>query len=108
MPSGFQSRASALVSLLIMIAALLLPVPTPWSGTVAVPLIILFATGCKPPRKWGGWVAAAMVPYFCIALGEVIANPEERLMAGLLAVCATITFFAALDFNRRTGVSLRS
>jgi len=108
MPAGLLSRATALVSLLIMIAVLLLPVPTPWSGTVAVPLIILFAAGCKPPRKWGGWVAVTMVPYFCIALGEVIANPAERFMAGLLAVCATIAFFAALDFNRRTGVSLRS
>ncbi len=108
MPAGKLSRSIALAGLLVMIAALLLPAPTPWSGTVAVPLIVLCATGFKPPQKWGGWVAAAMVPYFCISLGEVIANPAGRLEAILLASCAMIIFFAVLDFNRRTGVNLRS
>ena len=108
MPAGAFSRGIAVAGLLVMIAALLLPVPTPWSGTVAVPLIVLFATGLKPPRKWGGWVAAAMVPYFCIALAEVIADPTGRFVAGLLAGGAMVVFFAALDFTRRTGVSLRS
>jgi len=56
----------------------------------------------------GGWVAAAMVPYFCIALAEVIADPTGRFVAGLLAGGAMVVFFAALDFTRRTGVSLRS
>jgi len=94
--------------LLVMTAALLLPAPTPWSAIVSVPLIIFFVTGLKPPRKWGGWVAAAMVPYFCIALGEVVADPTERFVAGLLAGGAMIVFFAALDLMRRKGVSFRS
>jgi len=89
MPAGTFSRGMAVAGLLVMIAALLLPVPTPWSGT-------------------GGWVAAAMVPYFCIALAEVIADPTGRFVAGLLAGGAMVVFFAALDFTRRTGVSLRS
>ncbi len=108
MPAGTISRGIALVGLLIMIAVLFLPRPTPWSGTIAVPLIVLFVTGVRPPRKWGGWVAAAMVPYFCIALGEVIANPAGRFETGLLAACAMIIFFAVLDFSRRTGVSFRN
>ena len=108
MPAGTVSRRIALTGLLIMIAALLLPRPTPWSGTVAVPLLVIAAIGLKPPRKWGGWVAAAMVPYFCFSLGEVIANPNGRFVTGLLAGSAMIVFFAVLDFSRRTGVSLRS
>jgi uncharacterized membrane protein len=75
---------------------------------VSIPLIALFMTGLKPPRKWGGWVAAAMVPYFCIALAEVVADPTGRFVTVLLAGGAMIVFFAALDFTRRTGVSLRS
>jgi len=108
MPAGTVSRSIAMAALLIMTAGLLLPVPTAWSGLVAVPLIIFFITGLKPPRKWGGWVAAAMVPYFCIALGEVVADPTERFVTGLLAGGAMIVFFAALDLMRRTGVSFRS
>ncbi len=108
MPKGTFSRGIALAGLLIMIGVLVLPRPTAWTGTVAVPLILLFATGLKPPRKWGGWVAAAMVPYFSVALGEVIANPASRIAASLLAGGAMIVFFAALDIGRRTGVSLRS
>jgi len=49
-----------------------------------------------------------MVPYFCIALAEVIADPTGRFVAGLLAGGAMVVFFAALDFTRRIGVSLRS
>jgi len=108
MPAGAFSRGITLAGLLVMISALLFPMPTPWTGTVAVPLIALCVAGLKPPRKWGGWVAVSMVPYFCIALGEVIANPTERFISSLLAGCAMIVFFAALDFMRRTGVSLRS
>ena len=108
MPAGTISRGIALAGLLIMIGALLLPKPSAWSGTVSVPLIILCLTGLKPPRKWGGWVAAAMVPYFCIALGELIANPASRLTTSLVAGGATIVFFAAIDIGRRTGISLRS
>jgi uncharacterized membrane protein len=108
MPAGFVSRGIAMAALLTMVAALLLPMPTAWSGFVAIPLIVLFVTGLKPPRKWGGWVAAAMVPYFSIALGEVVADPTERFVPGLLAGGAMIVFFAALDYMRRTGVSLRS
>jgi len=108
MPAGIFSRCIALTGLLVMIATLLLPMPSAWSGTVAVPLFVLFVTGLKPPRKWGGWVAVAMVPYFAIALGEVIANPSGQFATSLLAGCTMIVFFSALDFSRRTGVSLRS
>jgi len=107
MPAGTLPRGIALAGLLVMIAVLLLPTPTPWTGTVAVPLVVFSLAGLKPPRKWGGWLAAAMVPYFCVALGEVIANPVSRTATSILAGGAMIVFFAALDFGRRTGVSLR-
>lgn len=108
MAAGTVSRGIALAGLLLMIGALLLPMPTPWSATVSVPLIVLCVTGLKPPRKWGGWVAAAMVPYFSISMGEMIANPASRFVTSLLTICAVIVFFAGLDIGRRTGVSLRS
>ena len=101
------SRLIALVTLLMMCAVLLLPVPTAWTGFVSVPLLCLFITGIRPPRKWGGWAAAFMVPYFCISLGEVIANPAEYLTAALVAGGAMIEFFFGLDSTRRAGISLR-
>ena len=108
MPAGTVSRGITMAVLLAMTTVLLFPAPTPWSGLVAVPLIVFFVTGLKPPRKWGGWVAVTMVPYFCIALGEVVADPTGRIVSGLLAGGATIVFFAALDSMRRSGISLRS
>jgi uncharacterized membrane protein len=102
-----RSRFIALVTLLSMTALLLWPAPTAWTAFVAAPLACLFLAGLRPPRKWGGWAAVVMVPYFCIALGEVIANPAEYLTAALLAGGAMIVFFFALDFTRRSGISLR-
>lgn len=103
-----RSRIIALLTLLLMSAVLLLPVPTPWTGIVATPLLCLFAFGLRPPRKWGGWVAVFMVPYFCIALGEAIANPAEFLTSALVAGGAIVAFLSALDYTRRAGISLRS
>ena len=102
------SRSIALLTLLFMSAVLLLPVPTAWTGIVATPLLCLFAAGLRPPRKWGGWAAVFMVPYFCIALGEVIANPAKFVSAALLAGGAMVVFFFALDYTRRAGISLRA
>ncbi len=105
---GARSQRLALAGLLIMVALLLAPEPTAWSAAVALPLLVLALTGLRPARKWGGWVAAVMVPYFCVALGEAIANPVDRLAAGALSACAAMVFIAAFDSLRRAGVSLRS
>lgn len=105
---GVRSQRLTVAGLVVMATLLLAPEPTAWSGSLAVPLLALALAGLRPARKWGGWVAAVMVPYFCVALGEAIANPAERLAAGALSACAAMVFFAAFDSLRRAGVSLRS
>lgn len=97
----------ALAGLAVMIGILLLPTPSAWTLTVSAPLALLLITGLKPPPRWGGWVAATMIPYLCVAIGELIANPARRVSSSLIAGCAVLIIFAALDFVRRTGVSLR-
>jgi hypothetical protein len=97
----------ALLGLAVLIGLLLLPTPSAWTITVSVPLAILLITGFKPPPRWGGWVAILMIPYLCVAVGELIANPVTRLTSALIAGCSVLIIFAALDFVRRTGVSLR-
>ena len=72
------SRWLALGGIAILIAVLLLPVPSTWTAIVSFPLIVLFLAGLKPPPRWGGWAAVAMVPYLCVALGEAIAHADRR------------------------------
>lgn len=100
-------RYVTLAGLVVLIGILLLPTPTAWTLTVSAPLALLLVTGLKPPPRWGGWVATAMIPYLCIAIGELIANPARRMTSALIAICTVLIIFAALDFVRRTGVSLR-
>jgi hypothetical protein len=48
-----------------------------------------------------------MIPYLCVALGELIANPARRTTSALIIGCAVLILFAAIDFVRRSGTSLR-
>ena len=100
-------RYLALAGLAVLIGILLLPTPSPWTLTISVPLVVLLVTGLKPPPRWGGWVAVLMIPYFCVALGELIANPARRLTSAIIIACTMLILFAAMDFVRRTGASLR-
>jgi uncharacterized membrane protein len=100
-------RYLALAGLAVMIGILLLPTPSPWTLTVSLPLALLLLTGLKPPPRWGGWVAVLMIPYLCVALGELIANPARRTTSALIIGCAVLIIFAAIDFVRRSGTSLR-
>lgn len=97
----------SLAGLAVLIGVLLLPSPTPWTIAISIPLAVLLITGVKPAPRWGGWVAIAMIPYLCVAIGEAIANPTTRLTSMLIASCCVLIIFSALDFVRRTGVSLR-
>ncbi len=97
----------ALAGLFILIAVIQFPEPSAWSIIVSVPLLLLFFSGLKPAPRWGGWVAVAMVPYLCIALGESIADPADRVTGLIIVGCSIVVFFAAMDFVRKTGASLR-
>ena len=101
------SRWLTLASLAGIITLLLYPSPTAWTLALSVPLAILFASGLRPPPKWGGWVAALIIPYFAGALGEAVASPEARITNWSITVLTITTFLTAMYFVRRTGVSLR-
>jgi len=100
-------RYLALAGLAALIGILLLPTPSPWTLAISVPLVLLLVTGLKPPPRWGGWVAVLMIPYFCVAVGELIANPARRPISTIIIGCTILITFAALDYVRRTGTSLR-
>ncbi|MFQ5635316.1 MAG: DUF2069 domain-containing protein [Gammaproteobacteria bacterium] len=101
------SRGLTLAGLAAIAALLLYPAPTAFTASASVPLIVLLAYGIRPPPKWGGWVAALIIPYFAGALGEAVASPDTRTVNWSMTVLTIVTFFAALDSVRRAGVSLR-
>jgi uncharacterized membrane protein len=101
------SRWIALGGLAVLVAVILFPAPRLLNLIVAAPLIVLFFTGLKPPPRWGGWAAVAMVPYLCVSLGEAIVDPANRATYGFVVGCTLLVFFASMDFVRQTGASLR-
>jgi uncharacterized membrane protein len=98
----------AILSLLVLAAAILAPRPGIVAITITLPVAALLITALRPPRRWGGWVAVCMVPYVCVAIGEAIANPAGRARGTIIATSAVFAFFAAMDYVRRTGTSLRN
>ena len=56
---------------------------------------------------WGGWVAVFMIPYVCVAVAELVANPASRANSAVVAISSVCAFLAAMDHVRRTGASLR-
>ena len=97
----------ASASLLLLLAGLLLPRPSVLSLLATLPVAALLVTALRPPPRWGGWVAVCMIPYVCIAVGELIADPASRANSTLIAVSSVCAFLAAMDYVRRTGTSLR-
>jgi len=101
------TRWITLAGLIAMIALLLYPVPTPWTMSISLPLFIAAAFGLRPPPKWGGWVAALVIPYFAGALGEAFAVPEGRTANWLITALSIGVFIAAFGYVRAIGASLR-
>jgi len=101
------SRWLTMVGLAAIIGLLLYPAPTTWTATISIPLVILVVFGLRPPPKWGGWVAAVIIPYFAGALGEALASPNSSAPYWAITALTIVTFLAALYYVRSTGVSLR-
>jgi uncharacterized membrane protein len=101
------SRWIALGGLIVLIIVILFPAPSAWRVIIAGPLILLLVSGLRPPPRWGGWAAVAMIPYLCVATGEVIVDPDNRLTYAIIMGCTLLVFFAAMIFVRKTGTSLR-
>lgn len=102
------SRWLTLAGLGLIVALLLYPAPTPLALLFSIPLCVLIVFGFRAPRKWGGWVAALLIPYFAGALGEAVASPEDRALNWAITVLTIVTFLCAFFLVRRTGVDLRS
>lgn len=102
-----HSLLIAATSLLVLLAGLLLPRPSALSLLATLPVAALLITALRPPPRWGGWVAVFMIPYVCVAVGELIANPASRANSTVIAVSSVCAFLAAMDYVRRTGTSLR-
>lgn len=96
-----------LAGLAAMVGLLLYPAPATLTVVFATPLVILLIAGLRPPPKWGGWVAALLIPYFAGALGEAIAAPEGRRVAWAITILSVITFLSAFYLVRRSGINLR-
>lgn len=101
------SRWLTLAGLAAISILLLYPAPTALTTVFSIPLLILLAIGLRPPPKWGGWVAATLIPYFAGALGEALAAPNGRAVAWAITALCVVSFLAAFYLVRRTGVSLR-
>jgi uncharacterized membrane protein len=101
------TRWITLAGLVAMIALLLYPAPTTWTTSISIPLIIAVGFGLRPPPKWGGWVAALVIPYFAGALGEAYAAPDGRTANWIITVLTIVVFIAAFSYIRATGASLR-
>ena len=101
------SRWLTLGGLLLLVTALLLPWPGMSNLLISLPVALLLITGLRPAPRWGGWVAVLMIPYLCIAVGELMVAPGNRWSNGIVAGLSTLVFFAAMDFVRRSGSSLR-
>jgi uncharacterized membrane protein len=103
----YASHWIALGGLLILITVILLPGLSVWRIIVASPLILFLVTGLRPRPRWGGWVAVAMIPYLCVAIGEAIVDPENRLTYTVIVGSTLLVFAASMIFVRATGASLR-
>lgn len=105
--SDHPFRWLTLAGLGLIVALLLYPAPTPLAVAFSIPLVVLMAFGLRAPRKWGGWVAALLIPYFAGALGEAVASPDERALNWAITVLTIATFLCAFFLVRRTGIDLR-
>lgn len=100
-------RGLTLLCLATCAGALLWP-PQSTLGTVsALPLLAAALAGLKPGRRWGGWVAALMIPYLTVGAMNILAGPMPRLPALALGIPAALAFIAGLGWTRSIGASLK-
>lgn len=100
------SRLIALAGLGVAAATFAWP-PGGAAMVLALPPLVLLATGLRPAPRWGGWAAVLMIPYFCYGVMELLVPTAPRWSAMLLVAGSLAVFFAGLDSVRRAGVSLR-
>ena len=105
--SATVSRAVTLVSLALVLALIVWPPTAGWQIAGALPLAALLLTGVKPGPRWGGWVAAWMIPYLSIGVMNLLAGPASPPVGLAMSIGSALACLAALDWTRRMGFSLR-
>jgi uncharacterized membrane protein len=98
--SRAASRRLALAGLVAMLVLIILP-PTPPRLLGSAPLAVGALAALRPTHRWGLAVAVLMLPYFSFGLMNVIADPGERVRAGIFTLVTVMTFLAGLDCERR-------
>jgi hypothetical protein len=101
------ARGITLTGLALSIAILLWPPATAEGAVGALPLAILLVAGIRPARRWGGWVAALMIPYLAVAAMNILAGPMSRAPAVAFGLATVLAFLAGLGWLRSTGATLK-
>jgi len=101
------SRLITLASLGLVFTLIIWPPVAAWQIAGSLPLAILLLTGLKPGPRWGGWVAAWMIPYLSVGVMNLLAGPASPPVGLAMSVGSTLACLAALDWTRRMGFSLR-
>lgn len=100
-------RALTLTCLAGCAASLLWP-PAGGPGiAAAMPVAAALFAGFRPARRWGGWVAALMIPYLTVAVMNILAGPMSRTPAIALGVGSALAFVAGLAWMRSIGATLK-
>lgn len=105
--SATVSRAVTLFSLAVILALILWPPVAAWQIAGSLPLAALLLAGIRPGPRWGGWVAAWMIPYLSIGVMNLLAGPATPPVGLAMSVGSALACLAALDWTRRMGFSLR-
>jgi hypothetical protein len=101
------TQGVTIVCLAVLLGVLLWP-PTTLVGMLgAVPPAVLLSLGIRPGRRWGGWVAALMIPYLAVATMNILAGPMPRLAAISFGGATTMAFVAGLGWTRSIGATLK-
>jgi hypothetical protein len=95
-------------ALAVILAVFLWPPISALGLLGALPPALLLGLGLRPGRRWGGWVAALMIPYVAVAAMNILAGPMPRGAAICLSVATAIAFVAGLAWTRSIGASLKA
>lgn len=100
-------RGLALACLAICAATLLWPPASAIGFVAALPVIAALLAGFRPVRRWGGWIAALMIPYLTLAAMNMLAGPMARAPAIALGISSSLAFVAGLGWTRSIGATLK-
>ncbi len=102
-----RMRGVTLACLLATVVVLLWPPQSPLGIAAALPVAGALAFGLRPGRRWGGWVAALMIPYVTVAAMNILAGPMSRLPALVLGIASALAFITGLGWTRSIGATLK-